>query len=56
MKVTHNVQYSEFDKFVKHIEKLRKEKMPFTFNGNNSNNIQDFNVSWTTDEEILTIE
>ena len=52
MKVTHNVQYAEFDKFIKHVEKLKKEKITFTFNGNvNVNDVQNFNVSWTTEEE-----
>ena len=52
MKVTHSVQYAEFDKFIKHVEKLENEKKAFTFNGNvNNDNSQNFNISWTTEEE-----
>lgn len=56
MNVNHSVTLSNYDEFIKLVQKLMKEKGSFTFNGNINRDPQakseNFSINWISEEEI----
>jgi len=55
MRINKNAVFSDFDEFLKVVQKLRRDGITFNFNGNvdTSNDTQNFSVNWTEEEEFL---
>ena len=51
--VNKSIQFTKCDEFIVFLNKLKKEKKTFAFNGNiNANGVQNFNINWSSEEEV----